>query len=143
MADEILVKTATASLSPVIPALVIVVSTHTLSLAASEPFFSISDNEALLESDIDAAFATFTTTYTMAPYAGGTLLYQSLKSISGLSELVNKNGEPVALKTTEGTITCSVTVPALSASDSSPDTTLSYDLDFSFTDAAQTLAKSD
>lgn len=148
MADEVVVKGASVSLTAVIPALIFDVKTHTLSQAPSGAFASSESNEILLESDIDASFASYTTPYKFPPYSStpGTLMYQSLKSVSQLSELTNKNGEPVVLKKTTGTITCSVTVPAIfTPPSSSPqtDSTTTYDLDFSFTDAAQTLTKSD
>ena len=147
MADEVLVKTVSATLTPANPSVSIVTSSHTLSLAPSEPFVASEGNEMLLESDIDASFATYTTNYSTPTYSTpGMLMYQSLKSIDGLSELVKKNGDPVALKTTTGTITCSLVSPAMNPTPPSgpvPDTTPTYDLDFSFSDAAQTLTKSD
>lgn len=149
MADEVLVKTVSATLTPANPSVSIVTSTHTLSLAPSEPFAASEGNEMLLKSDIDASFATYTTNYSTLTYSSipGMLIYQSLKSIDGLSELVKKNGDPVALKTTTGTITCAVQVSATftppTPATPQTDSTTTYDLDFSFTDAAQTLTKSD
>lgn len=147
MADEVAVKSASVSLKAVLPTLVIDVSSHTLSQAPSGVFAGSESNEILLKSDIDASFATFTTPYKFPPYMStpGTLKYQSLKSVSNLSELTKKKGEPIVLNKTTGTITCSVTVPAILTTTAGPqtDATPSYDLDFSFTDAAQTLAKSD
>ena len=141
MADEFAVKGATVMLSSSAGA-VIVVMTHTLSSAPSEPFVAADGGELLLESDIDAAFAGYTSPYTMASYVGGTLSYQSLKSVSDLSELTKKDGEAVALKKTTGTITCSA-AGGTDPSSGSPDPQTSYDLDFSFIDAGQMLAKSD
>lgn len=147
MADEVLVKTVSASLTPANPAVTIVTLAHVLSSAPSGPFAASEANELMLESDIDAAFASYTTVYTAVAggitYAGGTIKYQSLKSIDGLSALVKKKGEPIALKSTQGTITCSVLTQALSVSDGSPDATPSYDLDFSFGSAGQALTASD
>lgn len=147
MADEIVVKGASVSLTPAPSAAgaSIVTTTHTLSTAASGPFATGENNEILLQSDIDLSFVGYTTSYSKASYAGGTLMYQSLKSVSNLSELTKKNGEAVVLKKTRGTITCSVSSPAQmpTSGGPQPDTTPSYDLDFSFTNASQTLAKSD
>lgn len=147
MADEIAVKGASVSLTPAPSAAgaTIVTATHTLSTAASGPFATGESKEILLESDVDLSFVGYTTAYSKASYVGGMLMYQSLKSISNLSELTTKNGEPVVLKKTTGTITCTVSSPAQmpTSGGPQPDTTPSYDLDFSFTDAAQTLAKSD
>jgi hypothetical protein len=144
MADEVVVKGAGVSLSPAPSAAgaAIVTTTHTLSTAGSGPFATGESKEILLQSDIDLSFVGYTTSYSKATYVGGTLMYQSLKSVSNLSELTKKNGEAVVLKKTTGTITC---IPSPPANDpnAGPDATLSYDLDFSFTDAAQTLAKSD
>lgn len=144
MAGEILVKTVSASLTPADPGVLIITSSHTLSLAPSGPFVTSEGNEVLLESDIDASFATYTTEYTTSEYnTPGKLMYQSLKSINGLSELTNKNGEAVVLKSSSGTITCSLLAPAQDPSIPASDTTPTYDLDFSFSDAAQTVSKSD
>ena len=148
MADEIVVKGASVSLTAVMPTLLFDVSTHTLSQAPSESFVASEGNEVMLESDVDAAFASYTTPYKFPPYIStpGAMAYQSLKSVSQLSELTMKNGDPVVLKTTTGTITCSVQTPAIFIPPSGPpqnDATPTYDLDFSFTDAAQTLSKSD
>lgn len=144
MADEIVVKGASVSLSaaPSAGGAVIVTTTHTLSTAGSGPFATGESKEIMLESDVDLSFVGYTTSYSKTPYAGGTLMYQSLKSVSNLSELTKKNGEAVVLKKTTGTITCSLLSPAVDTNGVT-DTTPSYDLDFSFTDAAQTLAKSD
>ncbi len=143
MSDEVVVKGAKVSLSPAPSAAgaTIVTSTHTLSTAASGPFAGSESKEMLLESDIDASFTGYTTSYSKATYVGGTLMYQSLKSVSSLSELTFKNGEPVVLKKTTGTITCAASPPA-NDPNAGPDATPTYDLDFSFTDAAQTLTKS-
>lgn len=147
MGDEVLVKTVSASLTATNPSVSIVTSSHTLSLAPSGPFVSSENNELLLESDIDSSFASYVTNYSTPLYSTpGTLKYQSLKSISGLSTLVTKNGDPVALKSSSGSITCSLVSPAMNPTPPSgpvPDTTPSYDLDFSFNDAAQTLLLSD
>lgn len=143
MADEVVVKGASVSLSPAPSAtgVAIITMTHTLSTATSGPFAASESKEILLESDIDASFAGYSTSYTKASYTGGTLTYQSLKSVKNLSELTKKNGEAVVLKKTTGTITCGA-AGGTDPSTGSPDPTLSYDLDFSFTDAAQTLTKS-
>ena len=143
MADEILAKTASASLTAANPSVTIVTMTHTLGQAPSG-FAKTANNEIMLESDIDTSFATYTTNYTTPTYATpGTLMYQSLKSVDGLSELTKKDGEAIALKTTTGTITCSLVSPAIDPSTSNPDTSPSYDIDFSITNAGQTLSKSD
>jgi len=146
MPDEIVVKGASVSLTPAVPTVIITTSTHTLSVASSGPFVAADGNEALLESDIDASFVGFQTLYDNSPFLKGTLIYQSLKSVSDLSKISKKNGEAVALKSTTGTITCSV-IPAIDPTPppptGKPDTAVSYDLDFSFTDAGQTLLKSD
>lgn len=144
MADEIVVKGAQVSLSPAPSAAgaSIVMTSHTLSTAVSGPFVTSESMEALLESDLSAAFMGYSTSYTKASYVGGTLMFQSVKSVSNLSQLVNKNGNPVLLKKTTGTITC---VPSPPANDANvgPDATPMYDLDFSFTSAGQTLSKVD
>lgn len=141
MADEVVVKGATVNLT----ATGITIgppTTHTLSTAASGPFTASEGNEVLLESDIDLSFVGFSISYMKGSYVGGTLMYQSLKTVSNLSELTFKNGEPVVLKKTTGTITCMPSPPA-NDPNAGPDAALTYDLDFSFTDAAQTLTKSD
>ena len=140
MADEVVVKGASVSLSNSAGA-TIIINTHTLSTAASGPFAASESKEILLESDIDKSFASYSTPYIMTPYVGGTLMYQSLKSVSNLSELTKKNGEAIVLKKTTGTITCTAS-GGTDPSSGSPDTTLTYNLDFSFTDASQTLTKS-
>lgn len=148
MSDSLAVKTATISLQSQ-PPLTITVQTHTLSLANSGPFFTSESNEVLLEADIEASLKSYITQYTNAPYATppGTLKFDRIKSISGLSELLTKDGEAVVTEKTEGTITCSVTVPAVDPKSPPaspvPDSTMSYDLDFSFTNVAQTLTSSD
>lgn len=143
MPDELVVKGASVSLTPVDATQAIVTMTHSLSILASVPVLKSASSDVFVEADVDASFATYTTQYTKPPYSTpGTLMYQSLKSIGGLSELSTKQGEPAVLKTTEGTITCSV-VPATDPSSGNTDPAPSYDLDFAFTDAAQTLAKSD
>lgn len=145
MADEVVVKGASVSLAPAPSAagVSIITSTHTLSTAVSGPFAGSESNEIFLESDVDASFMGYTTSYSKASYVGGMLMYQSLKSVSNLSELTSKNADPVVLKKTTGTITCSVSSPAIMpGSPPQNDTATSYDLDFSFTDAAQTLTKS-
>jgi hypothetical protein len=143
MGDEVLVKTVSSSLQASNPSVTITGSTHTLSLAPSGPFASSESNEMLLKSDIEASFATYVTNYTTPVYSTpGTLKYASLKSISGLSTLVKKKGDPVALKSSSGTITCSLVSPAMNPTPPSgpvPDSTPTYDVDFSFNDAAQTL----
>ena len=146
MADEFVVKNASVSLSAVVPTLTFDVSSHTLSLASSGPFATSDGQEILLESDVDASFATYTTPYKNASFSvPGTLMYQSIKSIDGLSELTKKDSEAVVLKSSSGTITCSITLPAQDTSSGSPvpDPAPSYDLDFSFSDAGQSLSKSD
>lgn len=149
MADEAVVTGASVSLKAVISSLIFDVSTHTLSLATSGPFATAESKEMLLEADVEASFATYTTPYKFPPYVStpGVLVFQSLKSINQLSELTTKNGEPVVLKKTTGTITCSVTMKAIftppAPATPQSDSSTTYDLDFSFTDVAQTLAKSD
>lgn len=146
MADEILAKDASASLAAAIPTVIIMTTTHTVGMAPSGPFVAAAGSEVLLESDIDASFADYTTDYSTAIFIDpGTLKYQSLKSVSGMSELTKKNGDAIALKTTTGTITCSLVKPAKNPVPPTPvpDATPTYDIDFSFTDAGQTVAKSD
>lgn len=147
MADEVLVKTASVSLSPAIPTVNIDVDSHTLALAPSAPFTSSESNELLLESDIEASFAGYVTPYDNLPFddTPGVIIFQSLKSVSALSEFVKKNGDAIALATTEGTITCMVSVPAVNTKPPSPvpDTNLTYDLDFTISDPGQTLTVSD
>lgn len=144
MADEIVVKSAQVSLSPAPSAAgaSIIMTTHTLSTALSGPFTTSESNEVLVQSDIDASFLGFSTPYTKASYVGGTLMYQSLKSVSNLSQLIKKDGKPVVIKKTTGTITCA---PAPPANDPNigPDATPMYDIDFSFTNAGQTVSKVD
>ena len=145
MPDELVVKGASVSLTQAVPSVIITTSTHTLSVASSGPFVAADGNEALLESDIDASFVGFQTLYDNAAFLKGTLIYQSLKSVSGLSTISKKNGDATVLKSTTGTITCSV-IPAIQPPPppgGTPDTAVSYDLDFSFTDAGQTFVKSD
>jgi hypothetical protein len=147
MAEEIVVKGASVSLTPASTAAGITLNmgtpvTHTLSKAGSGPFTTSESNEILLESDIDLSFIGFSTSYSKGTYVGGGLVYQSLASVSNLSELTTKNGEPVVLKKTTGTITCMAS-PQANDPNAGPDAAVSYDLDFSFTDASQTLAKSD
>ena len=146
MADNIVVKGAMVSLTPVVSTVQIVSKTHTLSNATSGPFYAIEGNEVFLEEDIDASFSGYTTPYLNSDFVGGTLEYQSLKSISNLSELTNKKGNPVVTKKTQGTITCKVSQKAIKPPPppgGTPDPLLTYDLDFSFTDAGQTLSNSD
>lgn len=142
MGEQVVVKTASVSLTAAIPTVTAFTPTHTLSLAPSEGFTSSEGNEILLESDVDSSFATYVSPYVNAPYVGGTLTYKSLKSISNLSELTKKDGEFVVTKKTEGTIECSA-VGGTDPGSGSPDSNTTYDFDFSFTSAGQTLAKSD
>lgn len=144
MTDLLAVKTATISLQAQLPpTLTILTPTHTLSQASSGPFFTSESNEVLLEEDIEASLKSYITQYTNGAFsAPGMLKFNSIKSISGLSELLTKNGEAVVTEKTEGTITCSVTLPAVNSQGTS-DPITSYDLDFSFIDVAQTLTSSD
>jgi|GEM_PF-2263550 len=146
MADEVVVKTAMVTLTAATPTVIGFVPTHTLSLAPSEPFASSDSNEMLLESDLEASFSTYTSPYNETTYLLGTLTFQSLKSVTNLSEVVTKDGEPIVTKKTEGTITCSAagaTDKTTSAPAQIPDPNSSYDFDFVISNAGQTLASSD
>ena len=148
MAGEIVVKGASVSLRPSNPVATIITTTHTLSISTTGPFLTSASNEILLEADVDASFASYTTQYNATPAHSipGTLMYQSLKSITQLSEFTNKNSEPIVIKSTEGAITCAVipgTESKIPGSPPTPDINSSYDIDFSFSDAVQTLSKSD
>lgn len=142
MGDEVVVKTASVSLTAAIATVTAFTPTHTLLLAPSEKFASSEGNEMLLESDVDSSFATYVSPYVNAPYIGGTLIYKSLKSISNLSELTKKDGEFVVTKKTEGTIECSA-AGGTDPGSGSPDSNTSYDFDFTISDAGQTLTLSD
>ena len=146
MPAELVVKTAQAKLEPAVPTVTIVTMMHTLSVATSGPFVSSMSNEVLLEADVDASFASYTTPYNSAAYLGGTLKYQSLKSTSQLSTLVKKDGKEVVTKSTTGVIACSVMVPAMQPNPPGPpipDSNISYDLKFSILQTGQQLATAD
>lgn len=146
MPAELVVKTAQVKLEPAIPTVSIVAMTHTLSMATSGPFVSAMSNEVLVKDDVDASFATYTTTYNSAAFLGGTLKYQSLKSVSQLSTLVKKDGKEVVTKSTTGVIACSVMVPAQQPNPPgppTPDSNVSYDLKFSILQTGQQLASAD
>lgn len=144
MTSELLTQTAVAKLTPVISAVTIAMPTHTMSIVVSGPFLKSDNLEVLVQRDIEASFATYKTPYIKAAYSvPGTLTYASLAAINDLSEVTTKNGEPVALKKTTGTITCAVAPAQTPPPASSPDTAVTYDLKFEFTVPGQTLTKSD
>lgn len=145
MPSELLTVNAIAKLTPVLTTVTGIVPQHVMRLAPSGPFASSEGRELLLESDIDASFASYTSAYVNGPYSVmGALRYQGLKSIAGLSALTKKGDAPVALKKTTGIITCQVTLPAQTPPPtSSGDLIPSYDIRFEFVFAGQTLASSD
>lgn len=151
MSNLIVVKSSSVSLTAVIPTLLFDLNSHTLSKLPSGDFVTSDGNEVLLESDIDESLSSYETPYKFLPYISvpGKLKYQSIKTISSLSDMTQKNGEAIVTKITEGTITSSVEVQAqaqfIPPSPAPPqlDATPTYDLDFTFTDAGQTFVKSD
>src|SRR5262245_59934146 len=119
--SRVLVKGATATLTPVVPTVTITVTTHTMDLIVSGPFATSEAKEILLEKDIDKSFSTYLTSYDNATFKGGTMKYQALAKIQNLFTLTKKKGDPVALATTTGTITCKVLTPAVESSSGTPD----------------------
>ena len=149
MSNLIVVKSSSVSLTAVIPTLLFDLNSHTLSKSPSGDFVTSDGNEVLLESDIDEFLSFYETPYKFPPYISvpGKLKYQSIKTISSLSDMTQKNGEAIVTKITEGTITCSVEAQAqfIPPSPAPPqlDATPTYDLDHTFTDAGQAFVKSD
>src|SRR5688572_6711092 len=114
-----------------------------MDLHVSGPFATSESKEILLEKDIDKSYSTYITGYDNASFKGGTMKYQAIAKIANLSTLTKNKGDPIALLTTPGTITCTVMTPAIESSSGTPDPVTIYSLDFEFTDAAQSLSKSD
>ncbi|WP_045855613.1 hypothetical protein [Teredinibacter purpureus] len=145
MGEEVLVKSVSATLAPVDKKLSITVASHSLALAPSGPTLTVGGKEVLVESDIEASFATYVAAYTTAIHdTPGSLKFAMLNSVDGLSTVTTKKGNPVALKGTTGTISVSLVSPAINSKPPTPvpDATPMYEIDFSFSDAAQTLVKS-
>jgi hypothetical protein len=144
MSDELVVRGAQASLSPSIPTLSIDVTSHVLSLVTSGPFATSASSEVLVQADVEMSFSTYVTPYKTAAFpTPGALKFKALKSVSQLSGLIVKKGAAVVTKRTHGVITCTV-VPAQSTSSPPvPDPAPSYELEFTISDAGQTLARSD